>query len=107
MLSTVLRENKLTDGTITQRALLDLENRAIDLGSSFSLSKLDGLKSNRRNVFVSGLAIMQSIMDHLGLDHVEYSDSALREGVLLGLIKQGKDFPLYTLSTSQQEKRLL
>jgi len=107
MLSNILRENKLTDGTITQRALLDLENIVIELGSSFELSQLDGLKSNRRNVFVSGLAIMQSIMDHLGLDHVDYSDFALREGVLLGLIKQGKDFPLYTLSTSKLDKLLL
>ncbi len=107
MLSTVLRENKLTDGTITQRALLDLENIVIDLGSSFALNKLNGLKANRRSVFVSGLAIMQSIMDHLGLDYVEYSDFALREGVLLGLVKQGKDFPLYALAGSQQSSRLL
>lgn len=107
MLSVVLRENKLTDGTITQRALLDLEKMAIDLGSSFALSQLTGLKANRRTVFVSGLAIMQSIMDHLGMDHVDYSDFALREGVLLGLMKQGKDFPLYSLITSQRGKRLL
>lgn len=107
MLSSVLRENKLTDGTITLKALQELENRAIDLGSSFALSRLDGLKSNRRNVFVSGLAIMQSIMDHLGLDHVDYSDFALREGVLLGLMKQKTDFPLYTLLASKQQGRLL
>jgi len=107
MLSAVLRENKLTDGTITQRALLDLENITVDLGSFFALNQLAGLKANRRNVYISGLAIMQSIMDHLGLDHVEYSDFALREGVLLGLMKQGKDFPLYALTGSQQGKRLL
>ena len=55
------------------------------------------LKANRRNVFVSGLSIMQSIMDHLGLEHVEYSDYALREGVLLNMMDQGDGFSLYTL----------
>jgi exopolyphosphatase/guanosine-5'-triphosphate,3'-diphosphate pyrophosphatase len=107
MLSGVLRENKLTDGTITLKALQELEDRAIDLGSSLALSQLAGLKINRRNVFISGLAIMQSIMDHLGLDHVDYSDFALREGVLLGLIQQGRKFSLYTLMDSKPGKRLL
>lgn len=97
MLSTVLRENKLSDGAITETALKELEAMAISLGSTAALEKLPGLKANRRNVFTSGLSIMQSIMDHLGLEHVEYSDYALREGVLLGLVRQGENFPLYTL----------
>jgi exopolyphosphatase/guanosine-5'-triphosphate,3'-diphosphate pyrophosphatase len=97
MLSGVLRENKLSDGTITETALKQLEALAIDLGSTAELEKLPGLKANRRNVFTCGLSIMQSIMDHLGLEHIEYSDYALREGVLLGLVRQGESFPLYTL----------
>ena len=97
MLSTVLRENKLTDGTITETALRELETLAVELGSSNHLDKLAGLKPNRRNVFTSGLAIMQSIIDHLGIDHVDYSDFALREGVLLAMVKQGDQFPLYLL----------
>ena len=107
MLSGVLRENKLTDGAITLKALQEMEDRVIRLGSASALSQLAGLKSNRRNVFVSGLAIMQSIMDHLGLDHVDYSDFALREGVLLGLIRQGEDFPLYSLIGNHAHKRLI
>lgn len=97
MLSQILRENKLSDGSITETALKKLESMTIDLGSTAALEKIPGLKANRRNVFTSGLSIMQSIMDHLGLEHVEYSDYALREGVLLGLVRQGDNFPLYTL----------
>lgn len=97
MLRAVLKENNLTDGTITLAALQELENIAVDLGSVSALHKLAGLKVSRRGVFASGLAIMQGILDHLGIDHVEYSDFALREGVLLGLVKQGAAFPLYTL----------
>lgn len=103
MLSQVLRENKLTDGTITETALLELEALAIDLGSIAALDQLPGLKANRRNVFTSGLSIMQSIMDHLGLEQVEYSDYALREGVLLSLIHQGDAFPLYTLRGDHEQ----
>lgn len=107
MLSAVLRENKLTNGMITYKALLELEDMAVKLGSQQSLENLLGLKANRRNVFVSGLAIMQCIMDHLGLDHVEYSDFALREGVLLALVRQGKDFPFFTLVDQADQTKLL
>jgi len=97
MLSNILRENGITDGTITLPGLFQVEEIAVELGSTFKLNKLQGLKSSRRNVFVTGLAILQSIMDHLGIDHLDYCDFALREGVLLGLVQQGHDFPLYTL----------
>jgi len=96
MLSAVLRENQLTDGTITETALQELETRAVELGTVSALEKLSGLKSNRHNVFSSGLAIMQSIMDHLGIDHVDYSDFALREGVLLSMVREGDKFSLVT-----------
>lgn len=97
MLSAVLRENQLTDGEITLSALWQLEEKLVTLGTAAALERLPGLKANRRSVMVSGLAIMQSILDHLGIDYVDYSDVALREGVLLGLEKQGKNFPLFTL----------
>jgi exopolyphosphatase/guanosine-5'-triphosphate,3'-diphosphate pyrophosphatase len=107
MLRSIARANKFSDGTITAKSLIDIEDRAIDLGSYQALEKLDGLKANRRNVFICGLAIMQGIMDHLGLDHVEYSDFALREGILLSMVKQEKLFPLYTLHSAENEPTLL
>jgi exopolyphosphatase/guanosine-5'-triphosphate,3'-diphosphate pyrophosphatase len=107
MLRAIARANKLDDGTITSKSLLEIEDMAIDLGSYQALEKLAGLKPNRRNVFVSGLAIMQGLMDHLGLDHVEYSDFALREGILLSMVKQGNLFPLFTLHSDENETILL
>lgn len=107
MLSAVLRENKLTDGEITLQALWQLEDKLVSLGTTAALESLPGLKSNRRSVMVSGLAIMQSVLDHLGIDHVDYSDVALREGVLLSLDKQGKDFPLFTLIGAEHIKTQL
>lgn len=107
MLSAVLRENRFTNGMITYKGLLELEEKVVKTGSPQVLENLAGLKTNRRNVFVSGLAIMQSIMDHLGLDHIEYSDFALREGVLLGLVKQGEQFPMAILTDPKNGKRLI
>jgi exopolyphosphatase/guanosine-5'-triphosphate,3'-diphosphate pyrophosphatase len=97
MLSSVLRETGITDGAITETGLQELETKAINIGKTNLLDKLPGLKPGRRNVFISGLAIMQSIIDHLGIDHVDYSDFSLREGVLLSMVRQGKNFSLYAL----------
>jgi exopolyphosphatase/guanosine-5'-triphosphate,3'-diphosphate pyrophosphatase len=97
MLGQVLKANGLTNGSITLGALHELEQMVIDLGSVFKLNQLDGLKSSRRNVFTSGLGIMLAIMDHLGIEHIDYCDFALREGVLLSMIEEQGDFPLYTV----------
>jgi len=94
MLSAILRENKFTDGTITRSALQTLENTVLSFESPSVLQGLAGLKPNRHKVFASGLANMQAIMDHLEIDKVKYVSFALREGVLLGMIKKGKDFSL-------------
>lgn len=94
MLSAILRENKFTDGTITRAALQTLENTVLSFESPSVLQGLAGLKPNRHKVFASGLANMQAVMDHLSIDKAKYVSFALREGVLLSMIKQGKDFSL-------------
>jgi len=71
MLRNIARANNLGDGTLTQQTLMDIEDRAVKLGSVRALERLEGLKPNRRTVFPSGLAILQSIMDHLGIDHID------------------------------------
>ncbi len=45
-----------------------------------------GVKPDRRSVFPSGLAILTAIFDQLGVDDVQFSDGALREGVLYDLL---------------------
>lgn len=94
MLSAILRENKFTDGTITRTALQTLENTVLSFDSPAVLQGLAGLKPNRHQVFASGLANMQAIMDHLSIDKLNYVSFALREGVLLSMVRQGNHFEL-------------
>lgn len=47
---------------------------------------LSGVKPERRQVFIGGLAILQAIFDTFGPQRMIYSDGALREGALWDLV---------------------
>ncbi|GGY53468.1 exopolyphosphatase [Bacterioplanes sanyensis] len=47
---------------------------------------LPGIKPERRQVFIGGLAILQAAFDTLDIQHLQYSDGALREGALWDLV---------------------
>ena len=47
---------------------------------------LEGLSQERRSVFPGGVAILRSVMDSLGLERIQVSDGALREGVVIDLL---------------------
>lgn len=47
---------------------------------------IPGIKPDRCAVLPSGLAIVMGIVEELGIDHVDYSDGALREGVLYDML---------------------
>lgn len=46
----------------------------------------EGLKEERRPILPSGLAIMEAIFDALGIESMQHSEGALREGVLYDLL---------------------
>jgi exopolyphosphatase/guanosine-5'-triphosphate,3'-diphosphate pyrophosphatase len=48
--------------------------------------EIDGIKPDRRSVFPSGLAILVAAFEQLGLERVDYSEGALREGVLYDML---------------------
>lgn len=47
---------------------------------------LEGLREDRRQVLPAGLAILLAVFDTFGLEHMAYSDGALREGVMYDLL---------------------
>ena len=59
----------------------------VDLVSSCRTTRdragLDGLETKRADIIVAGAVILDEISDMLGVDAFEYSDFALREGVLI------------------------
>ncbi len=48
--------------------------------------KINGLKEDRKLIFPSGVAILTALFQQLGIQHLYYSEGALREGVLYDLL---------------------
>lgn len=47
---------------------------------------MPGVKPERRQVFIGGLAILKAVFNTFGLQRMQYSDGALREGALWDLV---------------------
>ncbi|MFY0639687.1 MAG: Ppx/GppA family phosphatase [Bermanella sp.] len=70
---------------INLKALLALKKLVIQKKHIDKL-ELQGVKDQRLQVFPAGLAILIAIFEVLEIDHLTYSDGALREGALYDLI---------------------
>lgn len=70
----------LADG-ITPAALKKLRKQTLQFATLDDIS-LPGVKYERRQVFVGGLAILCAVFDTFGIENMVYSDGALREGAL-------------------------
>jgi exopolyphosphatase/guanosine-5'-triphosphate,3'-diphosphate pyrophosphatase len=84
-LAATLEANGWGDGTLTPAGLDRLRAHAIKAGDVSRLN-LPGLKDDRVQVFPGGLAIIVAAFDSLGLDELEVSEGALRQGVLYDLL---------------------
>ncbi|MFT5542007.1 MAG: exopolyphosphatase/guanosine-5'-triphosphate,3'-diphosphate pyrophosphatase [Arenicella sp.] len=67
--------------SITKAGLSELMLKCCDIGHADNLD-LPGLTDDRKPVFAAGLSILIGIFRSLGLDKMEVSSAALREGVL-------------------------
>jgi exopolyphosphatase/guanosine-5'-triphosphate,3'-diphosphate pyrophosphatase len=84
-ITSVLANLKLTDGTITREALLELRQRLIDMGKSQRLGEL-GVREDRQSIFPAGFAILLAAFESLDIDSMTYTDGALREGLLYDIV---------------------
>lgn len=91
-ISLVLRDNGITDGTITYTGMRAVRSLCLKCGNSEQLH-LAGLSSDRQRVFAAGLAAMMGIFKALKIDSLRTTETALREGVLYDLIgdRQGRE----------------
>lgn len=66
------------------------------------------IKSNRKPTLAGGLSILIAIFEELGIDYMEYSEGALREGALYEMIgqKAHKDVQERTLKAMQERFRV-
>ncbi|MCD8522365.1 MAG: exopolyphosphatase [Saccharospirillaceae bacterium] len=80
-----LVENGWEAEGITSAGLKKLRKQMLQYATTDEVS-LPGVKPERRQVFIGGLAILQAVFDTFGLERMMYSDGALREGALWDLV---------------------
>ncbi len=81
----ILEQNGLSSGGITRSGLEQLKALLLRAGSIDNLD-LAGLKGDRLPVILGGFAIMSAIFKEFALEHMVFSEGALRLGVLYDLL---------------------
>jgi exopolyphosphatase/guanosine-5'-triphosphate,3'-diphosphate pyrophosphatase len=81
----ILEQNGLSAGGITRNGLEKLRTMFLRAGRIDALVDLVGLKGEREPVILGGLAIMYAVFLEFGLERMEFSEGALRLGVLYDL----------------------
>ncbi len=83
--SSVVRAAGWAEHDITRPALQRLVEALMTAGHADNL-KLKGLNPERAPVFAAGVAILSAVFEGLGIERMQVSDKALREGVLYDLV---------------------
>ena len=81
----LLELNGLSERGITREGLEELRNRLVRAGDASRL-QLEGLRADRIPVLPGGIAIMSAAFKEFGLERMEFSEGALRLGVLYDLL---------------------
>ena len=81
----ILELNGLSDSGITRSGLERLRALMLKAGNINSLN-LEGLRPDRLPVLAGGFAIMWAVFEEFGLEHMAFSEGALRLGVLYDLL---------------------
>ncbi|MGD9601613.1 MAG: exopolyphosphatase [Gammaproteobacteria bacterium] len=92
-----------SDGGITRTGLQKLRAALVDVGRVDALERF-GVREDRCPVFAGGCAIALGAFEELGIEHMQVSNSALREGVLYDLMGriQHEDVREHTVGTLMQ-----
>ncbi|MDX1755195.1 MAG: exopolyphosphatase [Marinobacter sp.] len=76
---------KITNGTLTYKAMKELRKRLVDMGHVDRLSEM-GVRTERHSIFPAGFAILMAAFESLGIEEMSYADGALREGLLYDIV---------------------
>ena len=99
----LLRELNLSSDGLTRPALDQLVERIVE-HENVSELRFDALSPQRGPVYMGGLAILVSVFEALGLEHMRLSDGALREGLLYDMLGRltNEDARVRTVRAMQQ-----
>jgi exopolyphosphatase/guanosine-5'-triphosphate,3'-diphosphate pyrophosphatase len=79
-----------SDSAITPDSLSNIKKALISMGKINDIDFKD-LSSNRLPVFVGGVIVLSAVFEALDIEKMEYSDGALREGLLYDQIGRQQD----------------
>ena len=103
-IATILAETGWAKGTITAEGLDRLRSQFIKAGDVARLA-LPGLRADRAAILPGGLAIMIAVFERLGLEEMEVSEGALRQGVLYDLLGRVRHHDMRELTVKQFMRR--
>ena len=86
----VARLHNWVDGPLTPDGLAKLRQALLDAGHVDEIH-LDGIAADRKPVFPGGVAILNAAFETLGIETMEASSGALREGLLHDLVGRIQD----------------
>lgn len=103
--STILRAQGWTDGTVTSGALLRLRQCLLDAGEMRRL-QLAGLKAERQEVIAGGVAVLSAVFDVLGIHEMHTARGALRVGLLYDLLGRRESRDVRDAAVERMQQRL-
>ncbi|WP_022955142.1 exopolyphosphatase [Perlucidibaca piscinae] len=93
-----------TEGRITADSMRRLRDLLLQHKDVRDIS-IPGLKDDRRLLMPAGIALVCAIFESLGLDELDYSDGALREGVLHDLVGRYRSGDIRSHTVDALQKR--
>lgn len=93
-----------SDGRITAESIRKLRELLLQYRDVRDIS-LPGLKEDRKLIMPAGFAIVSAIFESLQLDELDYSDGALREGVLHDMLGRFQDGDIRNHTVVSMQKR--
>ncbi len=99
-----LQSQSAVGSGVTRSDLLGLRKTLIRAGHVGRI-QLDGVSPDRAEILPGGLAILMGAFDELGLERMEASEGALREGLLFDLLGRIEHNDIRTASVSAMAQR--
>ncbi|MET0049950.1 MAG: exopolyphosphatase [Candidatus Thiodiazotropha sp.] len=87
-IGSVVTQQGWSESGITRESLDKLNAYLLDCATVEKID-LKGLSDQRKPVFVGGVAVLSAVFEYIGIEHMEVSSEALREGLIYDMI--GRD----------------
>lgn len=103
-IANVISAEKLGENNITYSAMNELMMQIVEAGS-VKKAKLNGLKSEREEVFAGGLAVMMAAFWELDIGQMMFTEAALRDGLFYDFIERKLEDDLREETAIQFQER--